>query len=129
MVKAKVYEFGLNLSWEILSLVSRIDRFDASWASTERLEAGNLRQLRHIATVQSVGASTRIEGSKMSDEDVAKLLNNIGISRLEDRDSQEVAGYFNVLETIVDSSDAIVKNDIAFRKIFGNETKKVILLS
>jgi hypothetical protein len=76
-----------------------------------------------------VGASTRIEGSKMSDEDVAKLLNNIGISRLEDRDSQEVAGYFNVLETIVDSSDAIVKNDIAFRKIFGNETKKVILLS
>jgi len=56
-------------------------------------------------------------------------LNNIGISRLEDRDSQEVAGYFNVLETIVDSSDAIVKNDIAFRKIFGNETKKVILLS
>jgi hypothetical protein len=65
----------------------------------------------------------------MSDENVAKLLNNIGISRLEDRDSQEVAGYFNVLETIVDSSDAIVKNDIAFRKIFGNETKKVILLS
>lgn len=72
------------------------------------MEGNNLRQLRHIATIQSVGASTRIEGSKMTDEAVADLLSNIGISKIEDRDSQEVIGYFNVLDTIVDSHEAIM---------------------
>lgn len=110
-MKAKAYELSLKLSWKILSVISRIDRFDASWASMERLEGGNLRQLRHIATIQSVGASTRIEGSKMSDEEVAILLNNIGISKIEDRDSQEVVGYFNALDTIVDSHDAIAVSE------------------
>ena len=107
-MNAKVYDFRLHLSWKILSVISRIDRFDASWTSIERIEGSNLRQLRHIATIQSVGASTRIEGSKMTDEEVADLLSNIGISKIEDRDSQEVVGYFNVLDTIVDSYEAIV---------------------
>lgn len=107
-MNANVYDFNLRLSWKILSVISRIDRFDASWTSIERLEGGNLRQLRHVATIQSVGASTRIEGSKMTDEEVAGLLKNIGISNIEDRDTQEVVGYFNVLDTIIDSYDAIV---------------------
>lgn len=110
-MKAKVYDFSLQLSWKILGVISRIDRFDASWTSIERLEGGNLRQLRHIATIQSVGASTRIEGSKMTDEEVAELLNNIGISKIEDRDSQEVVGYFNVLDTIVDSHESIAVSE------------------
>lgn len=110
-MNAKVYDFNLRLSWKILSVISRIDRFDASWTSIERLEGGILRQLRHIATIQSVGASTRIEGSKMTDEEVANLLINMGISKFEDRDSQEVVGYFNVLDTIVDSHEAIVVSE------------------
>ncbi|MBV6443650.1 MAG: hypothetical protein EPGJADBJ_05433 [Saprospiraceae bacterium] len=110
-MNAKVYDFNLRLSWKILSVISRIDRFDASWAAIERLEGGNLRQLRHIATIQSVGASTRIEGSKMTDEEVANLLISIGISKIEDRDSQEVVGYFNVLDTIVDSHEAIIVSE------------------
>jgi len=122
-MKAKVYEFSLKLSWEILSLISRIDRFDASWASIERLEAKNLRQLRHIATIQSVGASTRIEGSRMSDEDIAKLLDNIGISKIEDRDSQEVVGYFNMLDTIVDSFDAIVISEANIKNLHNQLLK------
>jgi Fic family protein len=111
------------LSWKILSLISRIDRFDASWASIEWLEGSNLRQLRHIATIQSVGASTRIEGSQMSDVDVAKLLDNIGISKIEDRDSQEVVGYFNMLDTIVDSFDAIVISETNIKNIHNQLLK------
>lgn len=122
-MKAKVYDFSLKLTWEILSVISRIDRFDASWASMERLEGSNLRQLRHIATIQSVGASTRIEGSKMSDEDVAKLLDNLGISKIEDRDSQEVVGYFNMLDTIVDSFDAIVISETNIKNIHNQLLK------
>ena len=121
-MKAKVYDFSLTLTWEILGIISRIDRFDASWASIERL-GGNLRELRHIATIQSVGASTRIEGSKMSDEEVAKLLDNIGFSKIEDRDSQEVVGYFNILDTIVDSFDALVISESNIKNIHNQLLK------
>lgn len=102
-MKVKVYHFDLNLSWKILRALSQIDRFDASWSSVERLEGKSLKQLKNIATIQSVGASTRIEGSKMTDEAVKELLSNINISKIEDRDSQEVVGYFNVLDKISDS--------------------------
>ncbi len=102
-MKVKVYHFDLKLSWKILSAISRIDRFDASWASVERLEGKSLKHLKNIATIQSVGASTRIEGSVMTDEEVKELLSNISISKIEDRDSQEVVGYFNVLDKISDS--------------------------
>ena len=73
-----------------------------------------MKQLKTIATIQSVGASTRIEGSKLSDTEVQDLLNNIGISKIEDRDSQEVVGYFNVLDLISDSFQDIdiTANDI-----------------
>lgn len=59
-----------------------------------------MKQLKSIATVRSVGASTRIEGSAMSDEEVKVLIEKLSISKLEDRDSQEVAGYFEALELI-----------------------------
>lgn len=64
------------------------------WTSIERREGQSLKQLKSIATVRSVGASTRVEGSKMSDIEVDILLKEINISKLEDRDSQEVVGYF-----------------------------------
>ncbi|MBW8051150.1 MAG: Fic family protein, partial [Cytophagales bacterium] len=63
----------------------------------------SLKQLKSIATVRSVGASTRIEGSKMSDEEVEVLLKDIDITKLEDRDSQEVVGYFETLDLISES--------------------------
>ncbi len=83
--------------------ISQIDRFDASWTTIERREGQTLRQLKSIATVRSVGASTRIEGSRMTDNEVEVLIKNISISKLEERDQQEVAGYFETLELIADS--------------------------
>ena len=85
----KVFTFTLNLDWFLVNLISQIDRFDASWSSIERKEGQSLKHLKSIATVRSVGASTRIEGSRMSDEEVEVLLNQIDITKLEDRDSQE----------------------------------------
>ena len=96
----KVYNFTLNLDWRLLRIVSKIDRFDASWIAIEKKEKQSLKQLKNIATVRSVGASTRIEGSKMSNEEVKVLLDNIDITRIEDRDAQEVVGYFDVLDLI-----------------------------
>jgi Fic family protein len=98
-----VHTFRLDINWELINLISQIDRFDASWASIERREGQSLKHLKTIATVRSVGASTRIEGSKMTDDEVEVLLKNIEITKLVDRDSQEVVGYFEVLDIISES--------------------------
>ena len=103
----KVYNFTLNLDWSLLRIVSKIDRFDASWIAIEKKEKQSLKQLKNIATVRSVGASTRIEGSKMSNEEVKVLLDNINITRIEDRDAQEVIGYFDVLDLISENYQKI----------------------
>jgi len=103
----KVHTFDIAINWKLITEISSIDRFDASWSSIEKKEGLSLKQLKTIATVRSVGASTRIEGSMMSDSEVEVLLQNMNIDKLEDRDSQEVAGYFEVLDLISESADSI----------------------
>lgn len=102
-MKTSVHSFTLNLSWELIKRISQIDRFDASWSSIEKREGQTLKQLKSIATVRSVGASTRIEGSQLSDEQVEALLLDVDITKLVDRDSQEVVGYFNSHDMISES--------------------------
>ncbi len=99
----KVYKFRLNIDWELIDLISKIDRFDANWTSIERKEGASLKELKSLATVQSVGASNRIEGNRMSNIEVDILLQKIDITKLTDRDSQEVVGYFEVLDLISES--------------------------
>jgi Fic family protein len=106
-----VHTFRVNINWNLINLISQIDRFDASWTIIEKKEGQSLKQLKSIATVRSVGASTRIEGSNMSDEEVEVLLNEIDIAKIEDRDSQEVVGYFEVLDRISESSENIGINE------------------
>lgn len=103
----KVYNFSLNIDWALINLISEIDRFDANWTVIERREGQSLKELKSIATVRSVGASNRIEGNKMSDEEVDVLLQKLDIAKLADRDSQEVAGYFEVLDLISDTYESI----------------------
>lgn len=98
-----VYHLKLDIDWKLIGIISQIDRFDASWSSIEKREGQSLKQLKSIATVLSVGASTRIEGSKLTDQEVDTLLQNIDITKLEDRDSQEVVGYFETFDTISES--------------------------
>lgn len=112
----RVYTFTLNLDWRLVGIISQIDRFDASWSYIERKEGQSLKQLKSVATVRSVGASTRIEGSQMSDAEVEVLLKEIDITKLTDRDSQEVVGYFETLDIISESyaditiSESSIKN-------------------
>ncbi|MCB9313312.1 MAG: Fic family protein [Lewinellaceae bacterium] len=102
-----VHTLRLSMNWRLIALLSKIDRFDAEWTMIEKREGRSLKQLKSVATVLSVGASTRIEGSKMSDQEVDVLLRNLKIEKLVDRDSQEVAGYYEVLDTILESFETI----------------------
>ena len=112
----EVYNFKLKIDWTLINLISEIDRFDANWTAIERKEGQSLKELKSLATVRSVGASNRIEGNKMSDEEVDVMLQKIDITKLTDRDSQEVAGYFEVLNLISESyvnislSESHIKN-------------------
>ena len=90
-----------------MNIISEIDRFDANWTAIERKEGQSLKELKSIATMRSVGASNRIEGNKMSDEEVEALLQKIDINKLTDRDSQEVVGYFEVMDLISESYENI----------------------
>lgn len=103
----RVYNFKLNIDWKLINLISKIDRFDANWTAIERKEGQSLKELKSIATIRSVGASNRMEGNKMSDEEVDVLLQEIDITKLTDRDSQEVVGYFEVLDLISESYEGI----------------------
>lgn len=69
-----VHTFLLRPDWQLINAISKLDRFDASWIAIEKREGKNLKHLKSIATVRSVGASTRIEGSRMSDDEVKVLI-------------------------------------------------------
>ncbi|MEO0474294.1 MAG: Fic family protein, partial [Bacteroidota bacterium] len=59
-----------------------------------------LSSLRKVATIESIGSSTRIEGSKLSDREVENLLSRVEAGSFTNRDEQEVAGYSDVMEII-----------------------------
>lgn len=93
----------LHITPEILALISQIDEFKGAWRALGTLAPERLSALRHVATIESIGSSTRIEGSKLSDRDVDRLLAKLEIKSFNSRDEQEVAGYATVMETIFQS--------------------------
>ena len=90
----------IQITPELLALLSEIDEFKGAWRALGTLAPDRLKALRRIATIESIGSSTRIEGSKLSDREVERLLGKLEIKKFETRDEQEVAGYAEAMETI-----------------------------
>jgi len=88
----------LNITPEMLRLIAQIDEFKGAWKALGTLAPERLTALRRVATIESVGSSTRIEGSKLSDRQVESLLANLSIHTFTTRDEQEVAGYAETME-------------------------------
>jgi len=103
-----IHTLLLSVDWILIDRVSRIDRFDGAWDGMEKREGDLLTQLKVMATIQSVSASTRIEGSLMSDAEVDTLLHGLDTTQLEDHDSRDVAGYYHVLDLINESPEALL---------------------
>lgn len=93
----------LTISPDVLALIAEIDEFKGAWRALGSLAPERLSALRRVATIESIGSSTRIEGSKLSDRDVEKLLSNLEIKSFDTRDEQEVAGYAEVMELVFNS--------------------------
>lgn len=83
----------IQITPELLILLSEVDEFKGAWRALGMLAPERLNALRHVATIESIGSSTRIEGSKLTDREVEHLLARLEIKRFDNRDEQEVAGY------------------------------------
>ncbi len=107
----------LRITPQLLSLVAEIDEFKGAWRAIGRIAPERLSGLRRVATIESIGSSTRIEGARLSDRQVEILLANIRIGSFTTRDEQEVAGYAEVMETIFGAYDAIPLTENHIRQL------------
>lgn len=89
----------IQITPELLALIAEIDEFKGAWRALGALAPERLNALRHVAAIESIGSSTRIEGSKLTDREVEGLLANLEIKKFSTRDEQEVAGYAEVMKT------------------------------
>lgn len=97
----------IEITVDILSLISEIDEFKGAWRAIGQIAPEQLTALKKIATIESIGSSTRIEGSKLSDKEVEILLSNLSIQKFTSRDAQEVGGYSAVMNLVFENYPVI----------------------
>jgi Fic family protein len=112
----------LQITPEILSLIARIDEFKGAWRALGTLAPERLSALRRVATIESIGSSTRIEGSKLTDREVERLLSNLAIQSFKTRDEQEVAGYAELMDLVFRSWQ-----DIPFNENYIKQLHQILL--
>ena len=105
------------ISPEILKLIASLDEFKGQWRVFKRLSRDQLSQLKKIATIESIGSSTRIEGSKLTDQQIATLLSGLKIQEFKSRDEEEVAGYAAAMDTVFESFEHIPVTENHIRQL------------
>ena len=126
MVKMKRFEQRLaSLSSVLWTKVAQIDELKGQWISSIKLSSQILGRLKRSILITSTGASTRIEGARLSDEDVEKLMRGLDIQKFTDRDKQEVKGYFELLENVFNAWKSIKLSESTI-KHFHKELLKYV---
>ncbi len=90
----------LRITPEILSLIAEIDEFKGAWRALSTQAPERLAALRRMATIESIGSSTRIEGARLSDREVEAVLSRLDAQSFRSRDEEEVAGYAEAMERV-----------------------------
>lgn len=101
----------LQITPDVLNLIAHIDEFKGAWRALGSLAPDRLTALRRVATIESIGSSTRIEGSKLTDREVEQLLSNLAIQTFDTRDEQEVAGYAELMDLVFSAWSDIPFNE------------------
>ena len=112
--------FDFQTNQKILNLISQIDLYKGKWNIIEKQENIYLKELRKIATIESIGSSTRIEGGTLTDKEIEELLNDVKITKLKTRDEQEVIGYYDTLEIIYENYDNIRLSENYIKQLHQN---------
>jgi Fic family protein len=102
---------NITITPEILNLIAEIDEFKGRWKAMETLAPERLSSLKRIVTIESIGSSTRIEGAKLSDRQVEKLLSGMKAKSFASRDEQEVAGYSDAMDMLFESFESITPTE------------------
>ncbi len=114
--------FDIGTMQKIIQFIGKIDAFKGKWNSLENKSDRYLRELRKIATINSIGSSTRIEGAILTDSEVQQLVNNIKITEFKSRDEEEVFGYYEVLDIILENA-----SDILFSESYIQQLHTILL--
>ncbi len=112
-------DFKTSTHQQINQLISEIDIFKGTWRVLEQSQSMYLKELRKIATIESIGSSTRIEGATLTDAEVEKLLKSVKITKLTTRDQQEVVGYYEALEIILDNYKDVPLTESYIHQLHG----------
>lgn len=107
----------LKITPDILGRIAELDEFKGAWRAFGRLAPERLSSLRRIATIESIGSSTRIEGAKLSNREVERLLSNLDIKSFANRDEEVVAGYADIMETIFENWEEIDLTESHIRQL------------
>lgn len=98
---------SLIITPQILALIAELDEFKGAWRALGQIAPEQLTAMRRVATIESIGSSTRIEGSKLSDQEVEILLANLSTQKFSSRDEEEVAGYAMVMNLVFENHEEI----------------------
>ena len=96
-----------TITSDILKLIAELDEFKGHWEALRNLRPDRLQILKKVATIESVGSSTRIEGVRLTDQEVEKLLSGIGKRSFISRDEEEVVGYAETMDLVFQSFSEI----------------------
>ncbi|MFC1483156.1 Fic family protein [Candidatus Margulisiibacteriota bacterium] len=109
----------IKITSEMVNFISEIDEFKGRWSAIEGLPKDRLKALKKIASIESIGSSTRIEGSRLSDEEVEALLKGMDIKSFHSRDEEEVAGYADTMNTVFDNYKNIKISENYIKQLHG----------
>ena len=112
-----------DLPQETYKLIDEIDLLKSKWVSGAKLDPQVLGKLKKSVLITSTGASTRIEGSELSDEDVERVIRGLSIQKFKNRDKQEVQGYFEILTNVFEAYKSIPFSESTI-KFFHRELLK-----
>ncbi|KPK32763.1 MAG: hypothetical protein AMS24_03185 [Chlamydiae bacterium SM23_39] len=125
MVKKRFDQRLKSISSQLWTKIAQIDELKGRWIAGVQLNTHVLARLKRSTLITSTGASTRIEGAKLSDEDIEKLMRGLDVQRFTDRDKQEVKGYFELLENVFNAWKSIKFSENAI-KHFHKELLKYV---
>lgn len=108
-----------QVSTEVLNLIAELEGFSSRWVTTQALAPDRLAALRQVATIESVGSSTRIEGVKLTNSQIEGLLRGVKTYSFRSRDEQEVGGYAEVMETVFASYKEIPISENHIKQLHG----------
>lgn len=112
----RLYFQNPNIAQKIYNLIAEIEKYKGMWIAGVKLSPQILNVLKKSTIITSTGSSTRIEGSKLNDEEIENLfLPRLKIKKFSTRDEQEVAGYKELLENVFNSYQNIIFNENAIK--------------